>query len=87
MAGTEASLIVRTWFDRGNSPAFRARILGVRLDDPTASQVATSPDEVVKIVRSWLDALLRAEAATVKRPRSHWPVGEETAPDLALEDE
>lgn len=68
MSGTEAVLIVRVWFERNHSPNFRARILGVPLNDPHASQTATNPDEVVQIVRAWLDEMLRAESAAAKRP-------------------
>jgi hypothetical protein len=66
--GTEAVLIVRAWFERDHPPNFRARILGVRLNDPFASQTATTPDEVVQIVRAWLDEMLRVESAAAERP-------------------
>ena len=66
--GTEAVLVVRAWFECGRAPNFRARILGVHRDDPFASQMATTPDKVLQIVRTWLNELQRTESAAAERP-------------------
>jgi hypothetical protein len=68
MPGTEAVLIVRAWFERGHEPMFRARVLGVRLNDPVASEMASTPDKVMQIVCAWLEEVQRTESEAAEKP-------------------
>jgi hypothetical protein len=57
-----AVLIVRLWRDAGDGTAFRARVLHSQdvEREPQEVELARDPDELLTIVRAWLDQFLRA---------------------------
>lgn len=57
-----AVLIVRLWRDAGDGIAFRARVLHSQdvEREPQEVELVRDPDELLAIVRAWLDQFLRA---------------------------
>ena len=51
------TLVIRTWYEPGQAPAFRARLTYSRGPDGEPNTVSTAdPDEALSIVRHWLFA-------------------------------
>ncbi len=69
-----AALLVRVWLEEGD-PAFRGRVTsvdtspGVRAAEEATVAVASSPEEVVAAVRTWLDEFLTGVPGPVDRNR------------------
>ena len=55
-------LIVRLWRDAGDGTDFRARVLHSQdvEREPQQVELARNPDELLAIVRAWLEEFLRA---------------------------
>ena len=52
-----AALVIRTWNEPEQAPGFRARLTYSEAPDDEPSTISTAdPDEVLRLVRQWLNA-------------------------------
>lgn len=56
--GTDGgTFVIRTWFEPGQEPGFRARVTyGESQGGPQGTAAAMHPDEVLRLVEEWLSA-------------------------------
>jgi hypothetical protein len=51
------TLVIRTWDEPHQTPGFRARVTYSQApDDKPSSRLTADPDEVLSVVRQWLNA-------------------------------
>lgn len=55
-ASGDGTLVIRTWFEPGREPGFRARIMFGQAVAGQNSVATADPDEVLQVVRQWLEA-------------------------------
>ncbi|WP_258803140.1 hypothetical protein [Pseudarthrobacter sp. NS4] len=55
-AAAGGTLVIRTWFELGREPGFRARITYSHPAGRQNSVAAGDPNEVLEVVRQWLEA-------------------------------
>lgn len=55
-AAAGGTLVIRTWFEPGREPGFRARIIYSQAAGGQSSVAASDREEVLEVVRQWLEA-------------------------------